>query len=160
MGNGMPIAGVVARPEILEEFGRKSRYFNTFAGNPVSCAAASAVLDVIEREGLLGNAARVGALLLNGLKSLASDTPTIGDVRGAGLFIGVEFVTDSISKKPAPEMALSVVNRLRDRHMLISASGPMGNVLKIRPPMVFSPENASLFLSVLQDVLKETRHRP
>jgi 4-aminobutyrate aminotransferase-like enzyme len=153
MGNGMPIAAVVARPEVLEEFGRKSRYFNTFAGNPVSCAAALAVLDVIERESLLKNAAHVGALLLDGLRSLASDTPTMGDVRGAGLFIGVEFVTDRITKMPAPDAALAVVNRLRDRGVLISASGPMGNVLKIRPPLVFSADNASLFLSVLHDVV-------
>jgi 4-aminobutyrate aminotransferase-like enzyme len=155
MGNGMPIAGVVARPELLEEFGRKSRYFNTFAGNPVSCAAASAVLDVIERDDLLKNAASVGALLLQGLKAIARDTPSIGDVRGAGLFLGVEFVTDHTTRGPAPELALSVVNRLRERNVLISASGPHGNVLKIRPPLVFTVDHAALFLDTLREVVRD-----
>jgi 4-aminobutyrate aminotransferase-like enzyme len=155
MGNGMPIAGVVARPELLEEFGRGARYFNTFAGNPVSCAAALAVLDVIERESLLANAATVGNLLFQGLKAIAKHTPTISDVRGAGLFLGVEFVTDRTSRLPAPELATAVVNRLRDHKVLISACAPNGNVLKIRPPLVFSPDHTQLFLGAFRDVLKE-----
>lgn len=155
MGNGMPIAGVVARPELLKEFGRSARYFNTFAGNPVSCAAALAVLDVIERESLLANAATVGNLLLDGLKAIAEHTPTISDVRGAGLFLGVEFVTDRTSRLPAPELATAVVNRLRDHKVLIGACGPNGNVLKVRPPLVFSPDHTQLFLGAFRDVLKE-----
>jgi 4-aminobutyrate aminotransferase-like enzyme len=155
MGNGLPIAAVVARPELLGRFAAEARYFNTFGGNAVSCAAAMAVLDVIEREGLQANAQRVGLLLKHGLRELAGKYAVIGDVRGAGLFIGAELVKDRASKEPHPELALRVVNRLRERQVLISASSPCGNVLKIRPPLPFSADNASQFLGVLADVLDE-----
>lgn len=153
MGNGHPMAGLVARPEVLERFGRQMRYFNTFGGNPVSAAVGMAVLDVIEGEGIVANAKSTGAYLRAGIERLAARHATIGDIRGAGLFLGVEMVSDPESHTPAPELAAAVVNGLRARRVLISASGPAGNVLKIRPPLVFSPENADLFLETLGAVL-------
>ncbi|WP_209425411.1 aminotransferase class III-fold pyridoxal phosphate-dependent enzyme [Pararhodobacter sp. SW119] len=153
MGNGHPLAGMVARPEVLERFGREMRYFNTFGGNPVSAAVGMAVLDVIAREGIVANARDVGAYLTAGLRKLAERYPVIGDIRGAGLFVGVELVRDPGTRQPAPEMAAAVVNGLRDRRVLISAAGPEANVLKIRPPLVFSTENADLFLATLDEVL-------
>lgn len=150
MGNGHPVAGIVARPELLSEFGRSVRYFNTFGGNPVSAAAGHAVLEVIHREGLLANASLVGAYLVDGLVSLRGRYDIIGDIRGAGLFIGVDIVRDG---KPAPDATVWIVNQLRERHILISASGPNANVLKIRPPLPFSHEHADMFLAQLDEVL-------
>lgn len=153
MGNGHPVAGMVARPEVLAEFGQRTRYFNTFGGNPVSAAVGIAVLEVIEGEGLVENARRVGDHLRAGLRTLAQRHPVIGDVRGAGLFIGVELVRDPITKEPATEETARLVNELRERRILISATGPHANILKIRPPLVFSQENADQFLSVMDDLL-------
>ncbi len=156
MGNGHPMAGLAARPELLAIFGRKSRYFNTFGGNPVSCAAGMAVLDVIRDEGLVANAARVGDLMRAGLEELAGRHEAIGDVRHAGLFIGVELVRDRAARTPDADYAGRLVNALRRRRVLISASGPMVNVLKIRPPLVFSAENAATFLGAMEEALAET----
>lgn len=153
MGNGHPIAGLVVRPEVVETFGRTVRYFNTFGGNPVSCAAGMAVLDVIEKEGLLDNARRVGAYLKAGLDNLAQRHEVIGDMRGAGLFVGVELVRDRASRAPAGDIAARLVNGLRERRVLISAAGPAGNILKIRPPLVFSEADADLFLAATDEVL-------
>lgn len=155
MGNGHPMAGMVARKEILAEFGQRLRYFNTFGGNPVSAAVGMAVLDVIEREGVMENARVVGEYLRNGLKVLARSYPIIGEVRGAGLFVGVELVRDRATKEPAVAETAAIVNGLRDRRILISAAGPAANVLKIRPPLVFSKDNADLFLSALEEVLAQ-----
>jgi 4-aminobutyrate aminotransferase-like enzyme len=152
MGNGHPIAGLVARPELLESFGRTSRYFNTFGGNPVSCAVGMAVLDVIEGEGLLANAAEVGGYLKAQIAALAADVPLIAEVRGAGLFLGVEFRDGD---KPATEATARVVNGLRQRRVLISATGPDANILKIRPPLVFGREHADLFLTALKETLDD-----
>lgn len=153
MGNGHPLAALVARPEILERFGREMRYFNTFGGNPVSAAVGMAVLDVIEGEGLVANAGEVGSYLRAGLHSLAARHPLIGDIRGAGLFIGAELVRDPDTRQPAPQAAQAIVNGLRDHRILISAAGPDANVLKIRPPLVFSKNNADFFLETLDTVL-------
>jgi 4-aminobutyrate aminotransferase-like enzyme len=155
MGNGHPIAAMVTRPDILDVFGRKTRYFNTFGGNPVSCAVGMAVLDVIEREKLVANARDVGATMRDGLRALATRHALIGDVRGAGLFIGLELVTDRASKTPATAETAKIVNGLREKRVLISAAGPHANVLKIRPPLVFSQQNAELFLAALDAVLTE-----
>lgn len=156
MGNGHPIAGLVGRSALFEAFGREVRYFNTFGGNPVSCQAAHAVLRVIREEQLQQNAQRVGHYLRQGLQQLAQDFPLIGDIRAYGLFIGVELVNDRESKTPASESALQVVNAMRQRGVLISATGPAANVLKIRPPLVFQEEHADVFLTTLSDVLTLT----
>lgn len=154
MGNGHPIAGVVARPEVVEAFGREARYFNTFGGNPVSCAAALAVLDVIEKDGLQANAARIGAQLREGFRALARRHDLIGDVRGDGLFLGVELVRDRATQAAATAETAQVVNTMRRNGVLISTTGILGNVLKIRPLLPFTPENADLLLQTADAALR------
>ncbi|WP_313193665.1 aspartate aminotransferase family protein [Shinella zoogloeoides] len=151
MGNGYPIAGVVAREEVLERFAREARYFNTFGGNPVACAAATAVLDILRDEDLLENAATVGAHMKAGFEALARRHATIGDVRGQGLFLGVDIL--GADGSPSPGVAGSLVNALRRRRVLISASGPLGHVLKIRPPLPFTIADADELLQVCDEVL-------
>ncbi len=153
MGNGMPIAGVAARPEILAEFGHRIRYFNTFGGNSVCVAAAAAVLDVIEAEDLLGNARTVGEYLLQTLTAIAADHPRIAAVRGAGLYAGVDFVRPA-DGEPDGEAALAVVNGLRERRVLISATGPDGSTLKIRPPLPFGRAHVDQLAEALSDTLR------
>jgi 4-aminobutyrate aminotransferase-like enzyme len=157
MGNGYPMAGVIVRPEVATEFGERARYFNTFGGNPVAAAAGQAVLDIIKDEQLQANAADVGAYMRQGLQQLAGDFPQIGDVRGAGLFIGVEIVSDRVGKTPDAATTTRLVNGLRERRILISASGPNANVLKIRPPLVFSRDNADTLIAGLREVLSSFR---
>ncbi|UCJ18688.1 aminotransferase class III-fold pyridoxal phosphate-dependent enzyme [Pseudomonas sp. MM211] len=154
MGNGQPIAGVVVRPEVLEPFGRSMRYFNTFGGNPVSCAAGQAVLDVIRDEGLQQRSAQVGGYLLDELGKLRERHELIGDVRGAGMFLGVELVTNRASKKPAAEQTRRVVNGMRERGVLISAAGPLENILKIRPLLAFEKAHADLLVFALDEALQ------
>jgi len=154
MGNGYPMAGIVLRPEVVAEFGPRARYFNTFGGNPVAAAAGKAVLDTIREEGLQENALEVGRYLRKGLESLTDRYHAIGDVRGAGLFVGVEIVADPAAKSPDATLTTRIVNGLRERRILISASGPRANILKIRPPLVFSRENADMLVDNLADVLK------
>ncbi|PWR21397.1 aspartate aminotransferase family protein [Zavarzinia aquatilis] len=153
MGNGHPVAGVMTRPEVVAEFGRDIRYFNTFGGNPVSCAVAGAVLSVIKAEGLVENARATGAHLMAGLRRLGRKHDLIGDLRGSGLFIGAELVTDRARKTPASAETARLVNDLRERGVLISATGPFANILKIRPPLVFRPEHADIFLGHLDEAL-------
>jgi 4-aminobutyrate aminotransferase-like enzyme len=138
---------------VLANFGRDIRYFNTFGGNPVSIAAATAVLDVIESEQLLDNVTTAGQALLEGLTELATRHDCIGGVRGCGLFTAVEFVQGQDVDAPDAARASLVVNELRDRHILISASGPHENVLKIRPPLPFTADHATQLLGELDDVL-------
>ncbi len=145
MGNGMPVAALAARAEVLRTFAEKVPYFNTFGGNPVSMAAAAAVLDVIEDEGLLANAQRVGAALRGELAGIAANHARLGDVRAAGLYVGVEIVTDPDAKTPDRAGARDLVNALRQRRVLISVCGHDGNVLKIRPPLVFSMSDVDWF---------------
>jgi 4-aminobutyrate aminotransferase-like enzyme len=153
MGNGFPVAGVVARREVLAGFSRSSGYFNTFGGNPLAAAAGLAVLEVIEREGLIANAGRVGDYLTRGLKELAVRFPLVADVRCAGLYIGVEICgPDMVS--PDAAMTKRIINGLRNRRILVSSAGAAGNVLKIRPPLCFSPQNADLMLHELTGVLE------
>lgn len=154
MGNGYPMAGIVLRPEVIAEFGPRARYFNTFGGNPVAAAAGKAVLDTIRTEGLQQNALVVGRHIMERVKSLSAIHPAIGDVRGSGLFIGVEIVADSTIKHPDAALTTRIVNGLRERRILISASGPNANVLKIRPPLIFSRENADMLVDALGNVLK------
>jgi 4-aminobutyrate aminotransferase-like enzyme len=158
MGNGHPVSAVVARRELVDDFGRSGDYFNTFGGNPVSCAAALAVLDVIEEEGLQQNALEVGGHIVEGLRQLASEHRCIGDVRGTGLFLALELVSDREACTPDGDMARSVVNDLRDRGVLTGVIGPDRNILKLRPPMVTSRADADVMLDRLDDVL-QTRGR-
>jgi 4-aminobutyrate aminotransferase-like enzyme/Ser/Thr protein kinase RdoA (MazF antagonist) len=153
MANGHPVAAVVTRPEIAQAFAAQTHYFNTFGGNPVSCAAGLAVLDVLESERLQANARETGAWLMRGLEALAERHALIGDVRGSGFFIGVELVRDRTTLEPAAAATKLVVNGLRDRGVLVSTDGHRGNVLKLRPPMVFSKANADLLLERLDEVL-------
>ncbi|SEM46436.1 4-aminobutyrate aminotransferase [Pseudomonas sp. ok272] len=157
MGNGHPVAGVVGRSALFDQFGRQQRYFNTYGGNPVSCSAAQAVLRVLREEDLQANARDVGAYLRQGLLQLAERYEVIGDVRGAGLFIGVELVHDRDAQTPATATAAAVVNGMRRRQVLISATGPNANILKIRPPLVFAREHADLLLERLDATLRELR---
>lgn len=151
MGNGHPIAGVVARRELVDAFAEHGRYFNTFGGNPVSIAAAQATLDVVRDEGLPEHAARVGAGLLAALGAI--DDPRIGAVRGAGLFIGLDLV--DADGRPDEALALDVVNALRERRILLAAGGPDNHTLKIRPPLVFDDADATRLVTELAAVLKE-----
>jgi 4-aminobutyrate aminotransferase-like enzyme len=152
MGNGHPVAAVAARPELLAEFGARSRYFNTFGGNPVSAAAALAVLDVIACEGLIENAERTGAYLKDKLRALQTSCPLIADIRGAGLFIGIDLRRGGAA---APKEAARIVNLLRQDGILISASGREANVLKIRPPLVFASEHAEMLVEALARALEQ-----
>jgi 4-aminobutyrate aminotransferase-like enzyme len=152
MGNGHPLAGVAVRPQVLERFGRHAAYFNTFGGNPVSAAIGLAVLDVIEEEGLQAHAERVGSGLKVGLEELAARRPTLGAVRGAGLFIGVD-VVDPDSGVPDGDRAHRLINDLRAQGVLIGASGRYANVLKIRPPLCLAQGDAEFFLEVLARML-------
>jgi 4-aminobutyrate aminotransferase-like enzyme len=156
MGNGHPVAGLAVRPEVMRAFGQASRYFNTFGGNPVSMAAASAVLDVIQEEQLQRNALEVGRYLRERLAALAGRHALVGEVRGAGLFVGLELVADRATRAPATAQAARVVNGLRRRQVLLSATGPDAHVLKIRPPLVFRREHADLLVERLDEVLAET----
>lgn len=153
MGNGHPIGGVVANAETLNAFRRAFRYFNTFGGNPVSCAAAMAVLDVLEDEKLRDNARDVGAYALSGLSKLADKHSIIGNVRGSGLFFGAELVLDREAKTPATDLATRVINDMRERGILMGKLGIHQNATKIRPPMPFTRDHADLMLSTLDDVL-------
>ncbi|MCI0488419.1 MAG: aminotransferase class III-fold pyridoxal phosphate-dependent enzyme [Blastocatellia bacterium] len=155
IGNGHPLAAVITTAEVAASFDNGMEYFNTYGGNPVSCAAGLAVLDVIEDEGLQENALKVGARLKAGLARLMGKYPLIGDVRGQGLFLGVELVRDRETLEPAAAEAAYVVERMKECGILISTDGPHHNVLKIKPPLVFSEENADLLVSTLDEILTE-----
>ena len=155
IGNAHPLAAVVTTPEIAASFDNGMEYFSTFGGNPVSCAVGLAVLDVIEDEGLQAHALRVGARLKAGLDRLKEKHPIVGDVRGRGLFLGVELVMDRETLEPAAAQATYVVNRMRERGILMSTDGPLHNVLKIKPPLVFTEANADLLVRALDAILAE-----
>lgn len=153
MGNGHPVAAVVTRREIALEFQKRSGYFNTFGGNTVSAAVANATLDVLQGEQLQANALKVGSYLKSTLAGLARDHALIGDVRGRGLFVGVELVADPASRSPAKYAARWVRERMKAAGVLVSSSGPLGNVIKIRPPLVFSMADADRCISALDEAL-------
>jgi 4-aminobutyrate aminotransferase-like enzyme len=155
MGNGHPLGAVVTTPEIAASFANGMEYFNTFGGNPVSCAIGLAVLDVIQTEGLQGHALRVGGYLLDRLRELMPRHPVIGDVRGLGLFVGVELVRDRGTLEPAGEEASYVANRMKEGGVLMSTDGPWHNVLKIKPPLVFTEADADFLAATLDRVLGE-----
>ena len=156
MANGHPVGAVVANRDILKTFREGYRYFNTFGGNPVSCAAAMAVLNEIEDEALVANANSVGDHAQVRMKTLQQKYDFIGDVRGSGLIFGAEMVLDRVSKEPASEFTDRVINAMRQRGIIHSKLGQHKNILKIRPPMPFSIENADLLFDTLDDVLAQT----
>ncbi len=160
IGNAFPLAAVVTTAEIADSFSNGMEFFSTFGGNPVACAAGLAVLDVLEEERLQENALRVGAHLMNGLKGLQQRHALIGDVRGSGLFVGIDLVLNRETREPAPLQASYVVNRLRDCGILTGTDGPHHNVIKLRPPLMFSEADADLFLKTLGQILQEDAAKP
>ena len=155
IGNGHPLAAVVTTPEIAASFDTGMEYFNTFGGNPVSCAVGLAVLDVIERGGLQEHALEVGERLLEGLRELQSRHELVGDVRGRGLFIGVELVTDRDTLDAGGRRAAEIIEQIKDRGFLLSTDGPLHNVIKIKPPMVLQADDIDSLLTNLDEVLAE-----
>jgi 4-aminobutyrate aminotransferase-like enzyme len=158
MGNGHPLAAVITTQAIAEAFVTGMEFFNTYGGNPVSCAIGEAVLEVIDDEQLQRNALDVGEYLKENLRKLQRRYPVIGDIRGLGLFIGIELVEDKISKEPAPDKAGFLVEFLKENNVLLSIDGRSNNVLKIKPPMVFSRQNADQFLDVMALALESVEH--
>ena len=154
IGNGHPMGAVITTPEIAASFANGMEYFNTFGGNPVSCAVGLAVLDVIRDEGLQENARTTGEYLLAGLKDLAGRHAIVGDARGQGLFVGIELVRDRETKEPAGQEAAAIVEAMKDRGVLLSTDGPFHNVIKIKPPMVFSRADADGVVGGLEKVLR------
>ena len=152
MGNGFPVAGLAASDELLAAFGRDIKYFNTFGGSPVAVAAATAVLDEIADRALVENANRLGRRLLDGLAAVAPADPAIGDVRGAGLFVSVEYVDDHDTKRPNARRAAEVVAAMREAHVLISSTGMYANSLKIRPPLIIDDAGIDRFLEIFESV--------
>ncbi|MEL6206549.1 MAG: aminotransferase class III-fold pyridoxal phosphate-dependent enzyme [Pseudomonadota bacterium] len=154
MGNGYPVAGLATRADLLARIQEKIYYFNTFAANPVAAAAGMAVLDTLAADHLPAHAARTGAHLAARLRALPD--PGLADIRNAGLFVAAELVRDPESNAPDPTRTKQVVEGMRHAGILLSAVGPSGNILKIRPPLPFSPEHADLLADTLADVLAAT----
>lgn len=157
IGNGHPMAAVATTPAIAEAFANGMEYFNTFGGNPVSCATGLAVLDVIQNEGLQQHAWHVGNHLKKALQELMDVYPLIGDVRGRGLFLGIELVRDRESLEPADTEATRIVDRMRDQGILLSTDGPFHNVIKIKPPLPFDERDANRVVRALDKTLSECR---
>jgi len=156
MGDGHPLAVVVTTPAIAKTFAEQSDYFNTFGGNPVSTAVGKAVLEVVEREGILENVKHTGDYLKAGLRKLTDTHDLIGEVRGKGFFLGVELVRERVSKEPATAEAAAIMERMREAGVLLARIGRHRNILKIRPPLVFRKEHAELLLEKLDDALQRT----
>ncbi|MGQ9577765.1 MAG: aminotransferase class III-fold pyridoxal phosphate-dependent enzyme [Candidatus Aminicenantales bacterium] len=155
IGNGHPVGAVITTEEIARAFETGMEYFNTFGGNPVSCAAGLAVLEAIEEEGLQEQARRVGSYLKKELIQLQRQHQLIGDVRGTGLFLGIELVRDRKTLEPARREASQVIEAMKDRGILISTDGPWRNVIKIKPPLVFNQKNAAQLVEALDATLKK-----
>jgi 4-aminobutyrate aminotransferase-like enzyme len=153
VGNGFPLGVIATTADILNRFVKEVGLFSTFGGNPVACAAGTAVLDVIEMEGLVANAAETGDYLRQGLRGLMAQHTIIGDVRGRGLVTGVDLVRDRETKEPARAETLRVLDGMRDKGVLIGDGGEYGNVLKIRPPLVFQREHTDILVAALAEVL-------
>ena len=153
IGAGVPLSAVVSTRSIVELFRSKTRYFNTFASSPLQAAAGNAVLDVLESENLCEKSGLVGVRMLEQLSELLKDHPSVGDVRGKGLFVAIEWVKDKENKQPNREGALKVVESLKEAGFLIGAAGKFGNVLKLRPPLVFDEKNAREFVDTVKQIL-------
>ena len=158
IGNGYPLGAVVTTRAIAESFDNGMEFFSTFGGSTASCAAGLAVLEVVRRDGLQAHALAIGERLLDGLRALQQQHAVVGDVRGSGLFLGVELVSDRHTREPAASIASSVVNRMREEAILLGTDGPFHNVLKIRPPMPFDAADADRLVETLNQVLDEVRH--
>ncbi|MDO8123067.1 MAG: aminotransferase class III-fold pyridoxal phosphate-dependent enzyme [Candidatus Hermodarchaeota archaeon] len=155
IGNGHPLAAVVTTPDIAESFDTGMEFFSSTGGNPVSCAVGLTVLDIIEEERLQENALKIGTYFIDQLKQLQSHYPLIGDIRGRGLFIGVELVLTPTTREPATKETVYIIERMKDLGILISSDGPFNNVLKIKPPMVFTQENVDFFIRRFETILSE-----
>ncbi len=155
IGNGHPIGAVVTTPEIAASFDNGMEFFSTFGGNPVSCAIGLAVLDVMFEERLQERALAVGDRMREGLRPLVDRYPIVGDVRGSGLFLGVELVRDRETLEPATEEASFISNRMREHGILLGTDGPFHNVVKIRPPMQFSESDADFLVATMDKILAE-----
>jgi 4-aminobutyrate aminotransferase-like enzyme/Ser/Thr protein kinase RdoA (MazF antagonist) len=160
IGNSFPLAAVITTAEISDSFNNGMEFFSTFGGNPVACAAGLAVLDVLEEGHLQQRAFRVGTHLMGALKKLQERHALIGDVRGSGLFLGIDLVLDRETREAAPRQASYIVNRLRDCGILAGTDGPHHNVIKLRPPLVFTEADAELFVKTLDDILQEDAAQP
>ncbi|MEE4659436.1 MAG: aminotransferase class III-fold pyridoxal phosphate-dependent enzyme [Halieaceae bacterium] len=157
MGNGLPLAATAACRDYVETFRRATGYFNTFASTPLQAAAGMAVMDEIERKSLADNAAVVGQWLSRELAAISEGHPYVGDVRGRGLFASLEMVTDRATKTPAPDAARWIANAMKDAGFLLSNAGTSGHVVKIRPPLVFSQQDAEATVSAMQQTLQKLR---
>lgn len=155
MGNGMPIGGVVSKRAVVDAFGQNVAYFNTFGGENAPVAAAQAVLDIIRDENLIANARDKGGQLLQGMRRIVDDTGLCADVRGAGMYLGVEFVDDLDVKMPDPHTAQIFVNNLRGRKVITSMAGQFGNVIKVRPPLTFDQSDVDRFLTEFDYVARQ-----
>jgi len=153
MGNGYPLGGVVTTEALLDEFGRRNMYFNTFAGNPVSAAVGLAVLAVMRDEDLMSRSEQLGGVIHDRLAEITSRYDRIGPVRGAGLFFGFELFSDTEQARPDAELTRAVVEDMRERGVLMSKIGPNDSVLKIRPPLAFQSEHAELLLAEMEGSL-------
>jgi 4-aminobutyrate aminotransferase-like enzyme/Ser/Thr protein kinase RdoA (MazF antagonist) len=160
IGNGFPLAAVITTQEIAASFDNGMEFFSTFGGNPVACAAGLAVLDVLEEEQQQERALRVGGYLKNSLHALQQKFPLIGDVRGSGLFLGLDLVLDRDTRAPAPLQGGYVVNRLRECGILTGTDGPHHNVIKLRPPLIISERDADQLTAALEKVLAEDSAQP
>jgi 4-aminobutyrate aminotransferase-like enzyme/Ser/Thr protein kinase RdoA (MazF antagonist) len=156
MGNGHPLGAVVTTREVADAFANGMEYFNTFGGNPVSCAVGREVLRIVREEGLQEHARQTGQYLTSRLSALQQRFPLIGDVRGPGLFMGIELVRNRDTLEPATREAAYLINRMRDRGILMSTDGPFNNVLKIKPPMCFDEHDADFLLENLEEVLGDS----
>jgi 4-aminobutyrate aminotransferase-like enzyme len=154
MGNGFPLSAMASSRDLITGFRRRQRYFNTFASSPLQAAAGSAVIDEIINRGLVVQVGEVGDRLKASLAALQQDHPRMGDVRGTGLFIGIDWVYPE-SNEPDVDGAGQMVEALKSRGMLLGKAGQHGNVLKIRPPLVFDHDNAATFLSVFEDTVAD-----
>jgi len=155
MGNGLPVSAVVSSADMVAAFRTNTHYFNTFAASPVQAATAMAVLDVIEQDDLLNRSAMLGEQLRRELTKMQDTCEAMGDVRGCGLFVGVEWVSDRVAKTADRAGAVDVANRMKDKGFLLSNAGAFGNVVKIRPPLVFQQDHADAFLEAFAEMLTE-----
>jgi 4-aminobutyrate aminotransferase-like enzyme/Ser/Thr protein kinase RdoA (MazF antagonist) len=155
IGNGYPMGAVVTTPEIADAFNNGMEYFSTFGGNTVACAVGNAVLDVLERENLQAHSLEIGNYLLEHMRPLIQKHAIVGDVRGSGLFLGMELVRDRVMLEPASREADYLINRMREHRVLLGTDGPYHNVVKMRGPLPFSKNDADFFLEVLGKILKE-----